>query len=102
MPGPLSWKLNIFGDMKKIVVLAGLLMGMIPVNAQSTSINMDSSPMDMSYYPVNYPVLKIQDKSNKPLIARVVYSRPQKKGRALFGELVKYGEVWRLGANEAT
>ena len=88
--------------MKKIVVFAGLLMGMILVNAQSKSITMDSSPMDMSYYPVNYPVLKIQDKANEPLIARVVYSRPQKKGRALFGDLVKYGEVWRLGANEAT
>jgi hypothetical protein len=32
----------------------------------------------------------------------VVYSRPQKKGRQLFGDLVPYGQVWRLGANEAT
>ena len=62
----------------------------------------DKSPMDMSYYPVNYPVLKIQDKIAEPLAARVVYSRPQKAGRTVFGELVKYGEVWRAGANEAT
>lgn len=63
---------------------------------------LDKSPMDMIYYPVNYPVLKIQDKATEPLVARVIYSRPQKNGRAVFGELVEYGKIWRLGANEAT
>jgi hypothetical protein len=58
--------------------------------------------MDVSYYPVNYPILKIQDRATEALIARVVYSRPQKNGRVVFGELVEYGKVWRLGANEAT
>ncbi|MEO6000175.1 MAG: DUF2911 domain-containing protein [Chitinophagaceae bacterium] len=62
----------------------------------------DQSPMDMSYYPVNYPILKIQDKITEPLIARVAYSRPQRNGRGVFGELVEYEKVWRLGANEAT
>jgi len=62
----------------------------------------DKSPMDMSYYPANYPVLKIQDKITEPLVARIVYSRPQKAGRIIFGDLVKYDEVWRMGANEAT
>ncbi len=33
---------------------------------------------------------------------RVDYSRPSKKGRVIFGELVPYGKVWRTGANEAT
>lgn len=32
----------------------------------------------------------------------VDYSSPRAKGRKIFGELVKYGEVWRTGANEAT
>lgn len=32
----------------------------------------------------------------------VTYGRPYKKDRVIFGELVKYGEVWRLGADEAT
>ena len=63
---------------------------------------MDKSPMDMSYYPVNYPILKIQDKATDPLLARVVYSRPQRNGRNVFGELLEYGNIWRLGANEAT
>lgn len=89
--------------MKSIVLVAGLLMGTILVRAQSpTSSSLDSSPLDISYYPVDYPVLKIQDKVSEPLVARVVYSRPQKRGRKLFGELVAYGQIWRLGANEAT
>jgi hypothetical protein len=32
----------------------------------------------------------------------VVYNRPSKKGRVIFGELVPYDKVWRTGANEAT
>jgi len=97
--------------MKKIAVLAGFLLSVALVRAQSAGgvaqtpsaqSSLDSSPLDMSYYPVDYPVLKIQDKVSEPLIARVVYSRPQKRGRRLFGELVNYGQVWRLGANEAT
>lgn len=63
---------------------------------------MDKSPMDMSYYPVNYPILKIQNKAIEPLVMRVVYSRPELNGRKIFGGLQDYGEVWRLGANEAT
>jgi len=33
---------------------------------------------------------------------KVVYSRPSMKGRAIFGELVPFGEVWRTGANNPT
>ncbi|MBK7036183.1 MAG: DUF2911 domain-containing protein [Bacteroidetes bacterium] len=32
----------------------------------------------------------------------IVYSSPLVKGRPIWGELVKYDEVWRTGANEAT
>ena len=32
----------------------------------------------------------------------IVYNRPSKKGRVIFGELVPYDKVWRTGANEAT
>jgi hypothetical protein len=88
--------------MKKIVVLAAFLAGFVAASAQVQPGTLDNSPLDMCYYPVDYPVLKIEDKVNEPLIARVVYSRPQKKGRKLFGDLVSYGQVWRLGANEAT
>lgn len=33
---------------------------------------------------------------------KVTYGRPIKNNRDIFGELVKYGKVWRLGADEAT
>ena len=32
----------------------------------------------------------------------VEYSRPGAKGREIFGGLVKYGQIWRTGANKAT
>lgn len=62
----------------------------------------DLSPMDISYFPVEYPKLKMADSLQTPPIARVIYSRPQKQDRELFGSLIKYGEPWRMGANEAT
>lgn len=34
--------------------------------------------------------------------ATVSYSRPAVKGRAIWGGLVPYGQIWRAGANEAT
>ena len=90
--------------MKKIISLfIAYQLFFISLLAQTGSLPpVDKSPMDMSYYPNNYPVLMIQDKMTEPLVARVIYSRPQKAGRTIFGSLVKYGEVWRMGANEAT
>src|SRR6187402_2836668 len=32
----------------------------------------------------------------------IVYSRPAARGRAVFGNLVPFGKVWRTGANENT
>ena len=86
---------------KGIISLAIIGHGII--YAQTSPADLDKSPMDMSYFPTNYPIQKIQGKGGATPIARIVYSRPQKKGRIVFGgELVKYDEVWRLGANEAT
>jgi hypothetical protein len=70
--------------------------------AQTALPPLDKSPMDMCYYPVDYPVLKIQHKMDAPLIARVIYGRPQKNNRSIFGDLVPYDMIWRMGANEAT
>jgi hypothetical protein len=72
------------------------------VSAQTKLPPIDKSPLDMSYYPNGYPVLKIQDKATEPLISRVIFSRPQKNSRTIFGDLIEYGKLWRLGANEAT
>jgi hypothetical protein len=62
-------------------------------------VPVDISPMDMSYLPADYPKMAVR---SAPPVARVIYSRPHKQGRKIFGSLLKYGEPWRLGANEAT
>jgi hypothetical protein len=64
----------------------------------------------IAYFGYNY--MKSQTKKASPeevvtfhvgeLNLEVDYSRPSKKGRAIFGGLVPYGKVWRTGANEAT
>ena len=62
----------------------------------------DVSPMDMVYYPIDYPKLKMTGEADQLPLVRVIYSRPKKAGRTIFGGLQKYGEPWRLGANEST
>ncbi len=65
---------------------------------------LDKSPMDMAYYPDDFAhdrkfaPAKVGDK----VYARVTYSRPARNARDVFGKLVPYGKVWRIGANEAT
>ena len=91
--------------MKFLVPVLMMISVSLTSNAQNGSKlpPLDKSPMDMAYYPANYPILRIQpNKVTEPLIARVIYSRPSKSGRKVFGELVEDGKVWRLGANEAT
>lgn len=84
-------------DMTRVVV---------PVNFHPVVFpNMDASPMDRAMYPsaadgLNYVEADKLDASQPKI--RVQYGRPQVKGRTVFGELLKYGEVWRLGANEST
>ena len=34
--------------------------------------------------------------------AKVCYGRPAARGREVMGALVRFGEIWRFGANEAT
>ena len=61
--------------------------------AQSPSFaELDASPLDVVMY----------RNANNDAVARVIYSRPSKRGRKIFGYLVPYGKVWRTGANEAT
>lgn len=62
----------------------------------------DISPMDVSYFPADYPIQKMSGQITKPPVMRVIYSRPHRQGRKIFGSLLNYGEPWRLGANEAT
>lgn len=73
------------------------------INQEPTiTVNIDKSPLDISYYPVDYPQLKMSGNAKEPVVARVIYSRPKKDGRIIFGNVLKYGSKWRLGANEAS
>jgi hypothetical protein len=71
-------------------------------NIITVNPNLDISPMDMIYFPVDYPVQKMTNKISDPPVARIIYSRPRVQGREIFGELIKYDKPWRLGANEST
>ncbi|MEM6685934.1 MAG: DUF2911 domain-containing protein [Bacteroidota bacterium] len=82
--------------MKKHFLTTGLLLIAFffstHVAAQKFS-DIDKSPHDISYF---------KAKRNAPPAIKVLYGRPQKKGRRIFGSLVPYGKIWRTGANEAT
>lgn len=73
---------------------------------QADSLNpfapIDRSPMDISYFPEDYTVQNMAGSAAALPVARVIYSRPHRQGRTIFGSLIKYREPWRLGANEAT
>lgn len=80
--------------MKKInlFLLAFLaLAACIDLNAQNLP-PLDASPADIAWLP----------KTRQNPVAKVIYSRPAKKGRTMIGGTEAFGKVWRLGANEAT
>ena len=91
--------------MKRFFTLGLMAILVFSATAQDFP-DMDASPMDAAYFPARaafraFAKTDEEKAANQPMM-RVVYSRPQKKDRVIFGELVKYGEVWRVGANEAT
>lgn len=92
--------------MKNVILSALAICLMVSASYGQEFPKMDGSPMDAAYYPPraafrNFAKTDAERKAGEPII-RVVYSRPQKKGRDIFGDLQKFGEWWRIGANEAT
>ena len=94
--------MQIIQNMKYLLSILLFFFTGYAVKAQDTIIPLDLSPMDMAYFPNNYPILKIQNLAVAPLVVRVIYSRPHQNGRKVFGGLQEYGDIWRMGANEAT
>ncbi|EIA08987.1 DUF2911 domain-containing protein [Flavobacterium frigoris] len=81
--------------MKKTIIssIAFAFMIILSSNVQAQKFpDLDKSPMDVAAFPTDY--------KNADKIAKVTYSRPQLKGRAL-SELAPNSKVWRTGANEA-
>ncbi len=92
--------------MKPFILFCFLVCSTLQLSAQKFP-GLDKSPMDVSYYPHDFA----HDRKFAPdkiggadvaAVVRVIYSRPAKKEREVFGKLIPYGKVWRLGANEAT
>lgn len=91
--------------MKKIFLITISYLSLHAAFAQADSIRdvpVDNSQMDISYFPVNYPLQKSQNLTKEALQARLIYSRPLINHRAVFGNLIQYNKIWRLGANEST
>lgn len=81
--------------MKKIALLLTLCLaitGVTNMNAQEFN-GLDKSPHDISYYRTD---------TNAAPIIKVLYGRPQLRGRKIGKQLAPYNELWRTGANEAT
>ena len=74
-----------------IAIFVTTLISSLQLTAQEFK-SLDKSPMDMAAFPSSY---KISDK-----IVKVIYSRPQLKGRSLV-KLAPPEKIWRTGANEA-
>ena len=85
--------------MNKLIFFA-VFLSVASFTTQGQSVSwrgLDRSPLDYAYFPDNYPHDR---QANQKAVVRVIYSRPQKKGRDVFGGMVPYGKVWRTGANE--
>jgi len=82
--------------MKKLSLITSIAFAfvmLLSTNANAQKFpELDKSPMDAASHPNDYKV------SNK--VAKIVYGRPQLKGRSL-EKLAPNGKQWRLGANEA-
>ncbi len=92
--------------MKNVTLLFFCLLATSTILVGQDFPDMDKSPMDMAYYPQraafrNFADTEEEKMANQPVM-RVTYSRPQKNDRNVFGELLEYGEMWRVGANETT
>ena len=74
-----------------IAIFVTTLISSLQLTAQEFK-SLDKSPMDVATFPSSY---KISDK-----IVKVIYSRPQLKGRGLV-KLAPPEKIWRTGANEA-
>ena len=79
--------------MKKKAMILLLFLGFCLSSHGQEFKKLDSSPLD---------IVSLKETQQSKALIKICYSRPQKKGRVLFGELIPYNKVWRLGANEAT
>ncbi|WP_309640515.1 DUF2911 domain-containing protein [Flavobacterium sp.] len=74
--------------MKKIMLVVAIVFSTLNINAQVKT-------------PAPSPKSTLEQMVGLTQVT-IEYSRPSKKGRTVFGDLVPYGKLWRTGANENT
>jgi hypothetical protein len=79
--------------MLKLISMIIFLGAVNSVSAQKLP-GLDQSPADIA-------IFRPGGNGTEPA-AKVVYGRPQKKGRTMLGGTEAFGKVWRTGANETT
>ena len=65
--------------MKKIVFLVGVVLAGHLLMAQPKPTDLDKSPMDVSYFPANYPILKMRGQVTAEPSARVFIAGRKRK-----------------------
>jgi hypothetical protein len=81
--------------MKKFLIFS--LIAVVIIVALVAVIGLINLKKEKSFSPEDALIFKQDD-----LTIKVLYNRPYKKGREIFGGLVPYDKVWRTGANEST
>ncbi len=81
-------------NMLQVILIAwSICQGSVGVYAQEIR-DLDKSPLDMA-------VFRPDGQTADP-VARIIYSRPHKNDREIFGKLVPFDRLWRTGANQTT
>lgn len=80
--------------MKKVFLSLSFLLTLMILGAAGAQAQQALEPRPS---PLSLTAMKFED-----AYVKITYNRPHKKGRTIFGDLVPYGQIWRVGANEAT
>ena len=77
--------------MKKLLCASLMMLSMCTIFLQAQTLK-TPSPSPLQVIKQDFALSFIE----------IAYSRPDMKGRQIFGKLVPFGEMWRTGANKAT
>jgi CelD/BcsL family acetyltransferase involved in cellulose biosynthesis len=89
---------------RRVLRTAGVAAGLLAVAScapgdRTPSCDLNGDPTALAERPSPYDSLSIRVGDAE---AKLCYSRPYARGRAVFGGLVPFDTLWRAGANEAT
>jgi hypothetical protein len=109
-PDSLTLVLGTIGPLRARVDAQGALLGLsgvgstMQVTVERTQ-GLDFAALGKAFAPRSLGVLSPPDSFKTSVAGATVsvrYSRPSTRGRAIFGNVVPWNQVWRTGANQAT